>query len=90
MCCGCAGETLTGKARVEAARSPAMRLDRPHKELMAPNFLHQCVGQFGTTLMWGGAVVGAAILATIFLSESNSGVRPPGVRRIPGTSRTER
>jgi len=57
---------------------------------MSPNVLHQFAGQLGTMLMWGGAVIGAAILATIFLAENNSGVRPPGVRRIPGTRRTER
>ena len=50
---------------------------------LAPNF-HQFAGQFGTTLLWGAGIVGAAILATIFLAESNSGVRPPGVRKIPG------
>jgi hypothetical protein len=52
---------------------------------MTPNFLHQFAGQVGTTLLWGVAIVAAAILATVFLAESNSGVRPPGVRKIPGT-----
>jgi hypothetical protein len=50
---------------------------------MTPNLLHQFAGQFGTTIMYGVAIVAAAILATIFLAESNSGVRPPGVRKIP-------
>ena len=51
---------------------------------MTPNFLHNFAGQVGTTLLWGVAIVAAAILATVFLAESNSGVRPPGVRKIPG------
>jgi hypothetical protein len=49
---------------------------------MSQDFLHQFASQFGTMLVWGGVVIGAAILATIFLSESNSGVRPPGVRKF--------
>jgi hypothetical protein len=57
---------------------------------MTPNFLHQFAGQVGTTLMWGVAIVAAAILATVFLAESNSGVRPPGVRKIPGQARGDR
>jgi hypothetical protein len=52
---------------------------------MTPNFLHQFAGQVGTTLIWGVAIVAAAILATVFLAESNSGVRPPGVRKVPGS-----
>jgi hypothetical protein len=52
---------------------------------MTPNFFHQFAGQVGTTILYGVAIVAAAILATIFLAESNSGVRPPGVRKIPGT-----
>jgi hypothetical protein len=54
------------------------------KGFMTPNFLHQFAGQVGITIMYGVAIVAAAILATIFLAESNSGVRPPGVRKIPG------
>lgn len=57
---------------------------------MTPDSLHQFASQFATTLMWGAGIVGAAILATIFLAENNSGVRPPGVRRMPGSGRTER
>ena len=53
---------------------------------MSQDFLHQFASQFGTMLMWGGVAVGAAILATIFLAESNSGVRPPGVRKFGGQS----
>jgi hypothetical protein len=53
---------------------------------MSQDFLHQFASQFGTTVMWGAVVVGAAILATIFLAESNSGVRPPGVRKFGGRS----
>jgi hypothetical protein len=52
---------------------------------MTPNFLHQFAGQLGITIMYGAAIVAAAILATVFLAESNSGVRPPGVRKIPGS-----
>jgi hypothetical protein len=51
---------------------------------MTPIFFHQFAGQVGTTIMYGVAIVAAAILATIFLAENNSGVRPPGVRKIPG------
>jgi hypothetical protein len=57
---------------------------------MTPNFLHQFAGQVGITIMYGVAIVAAAILATIFLAESNSGVRPPGVRKIPGQARGDR
>jgi hypothetical protein len=52
---------------------------------LTPNFLHQFAGQVGTTIIYGVVIVAAAILATVFLAESNSGVRPPGVRKIPGT-----
>jgi hypothetical protein len=60
------------------------RLTEFHQERMTPDFLHQFAGQVGTTIMYGVAIIAAAILATVFLAESNSGVRPPGVRKIPG------
>jgi hypothetical protein len=43
--------------------------------------LHSAFGTFSTALLWGGLAVGAAILAFLLISESSSGVRPPGCQR---------
>ncbi len=42
---------------------------------------HSALGTFTFAIIWGGLAVGAAVFALLLISESNSGVRPPGYQR---------
>jgi len=43
--------------------------------------VHSALGTFSSAILWGGLAVGAAVFALLLISESNSGVRPPGCQR---------
>jgi hypothetical protein len=43
--------------------------------------VHSALGTFSAAILWGGLAVGAAVFALLLVSESNSGVRPPGAQR---------
>jgi hypothetical protein len=43
--------------------------------------VHSALGTFTSAILWGGLAVGAAVFALLLISESNSGVRPPGCQR---------
>jgi len=47
--------------------------------------LNSTFGTFSTALIWGGLAVVAAIFAFLMISESSSGVRPPGCQRGPAS-----
>jgi hypothetical protein len=43
--------------------------------------VHSALGTFSSAILWGGLAVGAAVFALLLVSETNSGVRPPGCQR---------
>jgi hypothetical protein len=43
--------------------------------------IHSTFSTISTALIWGGLAVVAAIFAVLMISESSSGVRPPGCQR---------
>jgi hypothetical protein len=43
--------------------------------------VHSALGTFSSAILWGGLAVGAAVVALLLVSETNSGVRPPGCQR---------
>ena len=49
--------------------------------LMEHFVVQSALGTFGSVILWGGLAVGAAVFALLLISESNSGVRPPGCQR---------
>ena len=55
--------------------------------LMEHFVVHSALGTFSSAILWGGLAVGAAVFALLLLSESNSGVRPPGCRRTIGAGK---
>jgi hypothetical protein len=42
---------------------------------------HSAFGMFSVAMFWGGLAVAAAVFAILLISESSSGVRPPGCQR---------
>jgi len=48
---------------------------------MTNNVFHSAFGMFSVAMLWGGLAVAAAVFAILLLSESSSGVRPPGCQR---------
>ena len=48
---------------------------------MATNIIHASFGMFSVVMVWGGLAVAAAIIVFLMISESSSGVRPPGCQR---------
>jgi len=49
--------------------------------------VHSALGTFSSAILWGGLAVGAAVFALLLISESNSGVRPPGCQRSIGAGK---
>ena len=43
--------------------------------------IQSALGTLSSALLWGGLAVGAAVFALVLVSETNSGVRPPGCQR---------
>jgi len=43
--------------------------------------VYSALGTFTSVVFWGGLAVGAAVFALLLVSETNSGVRPPGCQR---------
>jgi hypothetical protein len=43
--------------------------------------INSTFGTVSTALIWGGLAVVAAVFAVLMISESSSGVRPPGCQR---------
>lgn len=43
--------------------------------------MYSALGTFTSVVFWGGLAVGAAVFALLLVSETNSGVRPPGCQR---------
>jgi hypothetical protein len=43
--------------------------------------VHTAFGTYTSALLWGALAVAAAVFALILVSETSSGVRPPGCQR---------
>ncbi len=52
--------------------------------------LQSALGTFIAGILWGGLAVGAAVFALLLISESSSGVRPPGCQRGIGAGKATR
>ena len=48
---------------------------------MTPDFLHHSLGVYSTGLVWAAVAGGLCVLGLLALSESSSGVKPPGCQR---------
>jgi hypothetical protein len=49
--------------------------------VMTNTVFHSAFGMFSAAMFWGGMAVAAVVFAILLITESSSGVRPPGCQR---------
>jgi hypothetical protein len=74
---------LLQRAELRMRPSASSEVRRPVARyfVMTNAVFHSAFGMFSAAMLWGGLAVAAAVFAILLISESNSGVRPPGCQR---------